>query len=165
MARQLIVMRHAKSDWANHHLSDHDRPLNERGLRNAAMMGKHFVDNRISPAVVIASTAVRVRETLALMLAEWPYEPEVFFEQSLYLASVETLGSHVRGLHDDWAAVLIVGHNPGLSEFVGQLAGRQLEMPTAAVAVLTSKEESWMRAVAARSWQLTAHWCPRDLFN
>lgn len=165
MARRLTLMRHAKSDWANHNLSDHDRPLNERGSRTAPMLGKHFVDNHISPAVVIASTALRVRETLSFMLATWSYEPEVFYEQSLYLASAETLSSHVRGLHDDWSDVLIIGHNPGLAEFVSRLAGRPLEMPTAAAAVFTSVKESWTDAVAARKWELSAHWCPRELFD
>lgn len=155
-------MRHAKSDWANHNLSDHDRPLNERGRRTAPMMGKLFLANKLNPAVVLASTAVRVRETIGLMLAEWPFKPEVFFEQSLYLASVETLGSHLRGLHDDWSDAMMVGHNPGLADFVSRLAGRHLEMPTAAVAVFTSTEGAWSDA---QNWQLVAHWCPRDLFD
>lgn len=165
MVRRLILMRHAKSDWAKQNLTDHDRPLNERGSRTAPMMGKHFADNHISPAVVIASTARRVRETLALMLAAWSYKPEAFYEQSLYLASVETLNAHVRGLPDDWSDVLIVGHNPGLAEFVSRLAGQPLEMPTAAAAVFTSNRESWTDAVAAKKWELSAHWCPRDLFD
>ena len=165
MALRLILMRHAKSDWANHKLSDHDRPLNERGRRSAPLMAKHLANHYLAPQAIVASTAVRVRETLVLMLAEWPYDPEVFFEQSLYLASVETLVSHVRGLHDGWSDALIVGHNPGLTDFVSRLAGRPVEMPTAAVAVATSNEESWTDAVAARSWQLTAHWRPRDLFD
>ena len=164
MTRRLIVMRHAKSDWANPKLSDHDRPLNDRGLRNAPLMGKHIADSNLTPQVVIASTAVRVRETLAFMLTAWPREPEVFYEQSLYLASLDTLHTHVRGLHDDWGDVLIVGHNPGLTEFVSRLAGQPLEMPTAAVAVFTSDQKSWAKALAAKNWQLAAHWCPRDLF-
>jgi phosphohistidine phosphatase len=165
MTRRLMVMRHAKSDWANPKLSDHDRPLNERGLRTAPQMGKYFVKHNVIPKVVLASTAVRVRETLALMLAEWPSEPEVFFEQSLYLASVETLGSHVRGLHSDWRDVLIVGHNPGLADFVSRLAGQPLDMPTAAVAVFSSTATAWTDAYAAKDWQLVAHWLPRDLFS
>lgn len=164
MTRRLIVMRHAKSDWANANLTDHDRPLNDRGSRTAPLMGKHFVDNSIAPHAIIASTAVRVRETVALMLAEWRYEPELFFEQSLYLATSETLGSHVRGLHDGWSDVLIVGHNPGLTEFASRFAGHSLEMPTAAVAIFTSNKDTWTDALAARKWQLSAHWIPRDLF-
>ncbi len=165
MPRRLIVMRHAKSDWANPALSDHDRPLNERGCRTAPLMGRHFVDSQIAPAAVIASTAVRVRETLALMLSEWSYEPEVFFEQALYLASAETLASHVRGLHDQWTEAMIVGHNPGLTDFASRLAGRPLEMPTAAVVIVQSNEDSWSKAIAGKRWELAEHWCPRDLFE
>lgn len=162
MARRLILMRHAKSDWANPSLSDNDRPLNERGRRAAPMMAKHFLENNLPPSVVLASTAVRVRETLALMLAEWRYEPVVFFEQSLYLASVETLKSHVRGLHDSWTDAMILGHNPGLTDFVSWLASQSLEMPTAGVAVFASNEECW-HDFTARNLRLSAHWCPRDL--
>ena len=165
MARRLVLMRHAKSDWANHNLADHDRPLNERGRLSATQMAKHFANTDLAPSVIIASTAARVRETLTRMLAEWPYEPEVSFEQSLYLASVETLNARVCGLHHAWQSAMIVGHNPGLADFVSRLANRPLEMPTAAVAVFSTNLETWTDAVAARDWQLTAHWRPRDLFE
>ena len=165
MVRRLILMRHAKSDWANQHLSDHDRPLNERGRRSAPLMAKQFANNNLTPVAIVASTAARVRETLALMLAEWRHEPEVRFQKSLYLASVETLKTHVSGLLDSWSDALIVGHNPGLMDFASWLAGQPLEMPTAGVVVFEADGESWSEAVATRNWQLKALWKPRDLFD
>ena len=157
-------MRHAKSDWANHSLSDHDRTLNERGRLAAPLMAKHFLENSLAPNVVLASTAVRVRETLALMLAEWRYEPVVIFEQALYLASVETLKSQVQELHDSWSDVMLIGHNPGLADYASRLANQPLEMPTAAVAVYETEEESW-QGVTTLTVQLAANWQPRDLFE
>jgi phosphohistidine phosphatase len=164
MVRRLILMRHAKSDWADHSLSDHDRPLNARGRLAAPKMARHLSENHLAPKVVLASTAVRVRETLGLMLAEWGYEPVVFYEQALYLASVDTLKSQVRGLDDSWSDAMLIGHNPGLADYASRLASQPLEMPTAAVAVFESTAESW-HAVTARNIRLTAHWRPRDLFD
>lgn len=165
MTRRLIIMRHAKSDWANSALSDHERPLNDRGRRVAPQMGKFFASQKMHPQAVIGSTATRVRETLSLLLAELPCEPQLFFEQSLYLATAETLVAHVRGLHDSWNETLLVGHNPGLSELVSHLAGKPIEMPTAAVAIFQSNASSWSDAVSSKSWQLTANWNPRELFK
>jgi len=165
MTRRLIVMRHAKSDWANSRLSDHDRPLNDRGRRVAPLMGQYFVAKKMQPHAVIASTATRVRETLSLLLAELPCEPLLFFEQSLYLATTDVLVAHVRGLHDSWAETMIVGHNPGLSEFVSRLAAKPIEMPTAAVAILESDALTWADAITSKSWRLTDNWKPRELFE
>lgn len=165
MVRRLILMRHAKSDWGNQSLDDHDRPLNERGRRAAPLMAQHFLQNELRPQVIIASTATRVCETLELMLAEWTFKPVVFFEKALYLASAETLQSHVRGLHDSWHVAMLLGHNPGLAQYASRLAGHPLEMPTAAVAVLESDQASWPEAIAAKAWQLKASWRPRELFD
>lgn len=165
MARRLILMRHAKSDWADHSLSDHDRPLNERGRVSAPLMAKHLANNNLAPQAIIASTATRVRETLALMLPEWRHEPEVEFCELLYLASIATLRAEVRGFRDSWSDAMLIGHNPGLTDFVSWLADRPMEMPTAAVAVFVSSQSSWSDAIAAQDWELSAEWRPRELFG
>ncbi len=165
MTRRLIVMRHAKSDWANSSLSDHDRPLNDRGRRVAPLMGRHFKTQLLQPSAVIASTAQRVRETLTLLVSELPCEPQLFFEQSLYLASCEGIVAHVRDLDDAWEDTMIVGHNPGLSDFVRQLSTQHIEMPTAAVAILESQSLTWAEAIAAKPWRLTEYWRPSELFD
>ena len=165
MHRRLIIMRHAKSDWANAGLSDHDRPLNDRGRRAASMMGRHFMQQSVHPCAIIASTAIRVRETLALLQAEWPNEPQTFFEQAIYLASPGTLESHVRGLHNSWSSVLLVGHNPGLSEYVSSCAKQAIELATAVVAVLEVEAASWASATTCASWKLVELWRPRELFD
>ncbi len=76
MARRLIIMRHAKSDWANANLTDHDRPLNARGRRTAPLMAEHLAAQCVLPEVIVASTAVRVQETLELLLGCWAGKPE-----------------------------------------------------------------------------------------
>ncbi len=165
MTRRLIVMRHAKSDWANANLSDHDRPLNDRGRRVAPQVGQHFATQKLLPQAIIASTASRVRETLSLLLPALPFEPQLFFEQALYLATSDTLAAHVRGLHDSWTDAMLVGHNPGLSEFVSRLSARSIEMPTAAVVILESNAVTWVDAITSKLWHLTGNWKPRELFQ
>lgn len=166
MTRRLIVMRHAKSDWDDPSLPDHDRPLNQRGRRAAPRMAEQMICQNVRPDVIVASTAVRVRETLELMQPKWLVvwgEPiEVLREKSLYLATPETLISNLRGLHDSWSSAMLVGHNPGLSMLVSQFAHEPLELPTAAVAVLDSEAESWPEATVG-VWKLTNLWLPREL--
>lgn len=154
-------MRHAKSAWDDHRLSDHDRPLNDRGRRAAPLMGRQLIQHHLKPDVVLASTAIRVRETLAAMRSEWSFEPAEFFEKSLYLASSECLLAHVRGLHDSWNEALVLGHNPGMSDLVSRLSGEPVDMPTAAVAVFQCNALSWSEPSAI--WKLQYFWRPREL--
>ncbi len=116
MARRLIIMRHAKSDWANASLTDHDRPLNARGLRTAPLMAEHLFTHGILPEVIVASTAVRVQETLELLLDCWTVKlatvkPEVVHASSLYLASYFTLIETIKAFEADWTRVMVIGHN------------------------------------------------------
>lgn len=161
--RQLIVMRHAKSDWKQPGTSDHDRPLNKRGRKAAPLMSQHLADQGLCVDVILASTAIRVQQTLELLQTHWARDAEVLFESDLYLASVQEIARHVQGLHDSWASAMVIGHNPGLSVFVSTLVGESCEMPTAAVAVLKSSTDSWNGSMAEGQWSLDNYWVPREL--
>ncbi|MCA9126702.1 MAG: histidine phosphatase family protein [Planctomycetales bacterium] len=161
--RQLILMRHAKSDWAQAGLADHDRPLNKRGRKASVRMGKHLSSEKLGTDVILASTALRVQETLELMLPHWDSQAEVLSEADLYLADASRVGRHIQALHDSWPRAMVVGHNPGLSAFLSFASSNHMEMPTAAVAVLTSPIDSWLGAAAAGVWELRALWLPREL--
>jgi phosphohistidine phosphatase len=163
MTRQLILMRHAKSSWDNPAVSDHARPLNARGRTAAPRMARQLLEHQMLPDMIVASTATRVRETLALMQDYWNKELPVLFEESLYLASREALLAHLRGLHDSWGRVMLVGHNPGLSELASILGRSNLELPTAAIVAYESRESTWGDAVAAKAWNRKATWLPREL--
>jgi phosphohistidine phosphatase len=155
-------MRHAKSDWKHPGLADHDRPLNKRGRRAAPLMANRLNDSQIEVDVILASSARRVQETLELMRPIWGAEAELFTEPSLYAASPEQICRHIRGLHDSWRSAMVVGHNPGMVALVCHLSGRDLDMPTAAVAIFQTGNASWSQTLAA-DWQLTAFWKPREL--
>jgi phosphohistidine phosphatase len=163
MQRTLILMRHAKSDWSQAGVADHERALNARGRRSAPLIAEKLIESSINVDVILASTAVRVQETVQLLQQSWARQAEVLTERSLYLASVETLTATVQGSHDSWNSIMLVGHNPGMAEFVSLLAKQYLDMPTAAVAILTSDIGSWHGSVRSGNWKLQAFWKPRDI--
>jgi phosphohistidine phosphatase len=112
---RLILLRHAKSDWADAAVRDHDRPLNARGRRAAPLIGRWLAAHGHLPARVLCSTARRTRETLDLLaLPATPTE----FRPDLYLAAPRHIASLARGE----GPLLVVGHNPGIALAAADLA-------------------------------------------
>lgn len=160
---ELILVRHAKSDWGDPGLADHDRPLNGRGTRNAPMMAQRARDAGIAPQRILSSTAVRARTT-----AEWFAEElnaELELDGELYLASADTLLAKAAasgsgsgpGSAPTSTPVMIVAHDPGLSDLAWRLSGGAIEhIPTCAVARFTWREAGWAAAArrAADFWTL-----------
>jgi phosphohistidine phosphatase len=133
-------MRHAKSDWDNSALSDHDRPLNQRGKRDAPRMAKWLATRGCLPEVILGSTAVRVRETIEGLNSVWTHDPLVLLSPSLYLSTPATICEHIvsEAIGADGtrpACVLVIAHNPGMEHLVSQWSGSAIHMSTAAVAI------------------------------
>ena len=148
----LLLMRHAKSDWADAALEDHDRPLNDRGRRDAPRMGRLLAAEGLVPDLVVCSTAVRARQTLEGLAAGGGLgEAAVVYEASLYLASPATILAVARAAAaaaaaaggDDPERVLLIGHNPGMEELASRLAGRFVRFPTATIAVCELADGAW----------------------
>ncbi|MFI6032522.1 SixA phosphatase family protein [Amycolatopsis magusensis] len=144
---RLIVMRHAKSAWPDG-IADFDRPLNERGLRDAPAAGRWIRENGPAPQVVVSSPAVRARTTCDLVTTELPAQPELRHEDRLYGEPAETLVEVLREL-PDVETVMLVGHNPVLEDLVALLTGVTVEMKTSTIAVLTG-DRPW--AEAGENW-------------
>jgi len=142
--RTLILFRHAKSDWSGQE-PDIDRPLAERGRRQAPRAGLWLAHNidRIDLAVVSPSN--RTRSTWKLAAAEFDSPPPVRTDEGVYAASASQLLGVVRALPDDAATVVLVGHNPGLEDFLSFLIGKRISMPTSAIAVI-GLDGSWSNA-------------------
>ena len=140
--RELLLARHAKSDWSAG-VEDHERPLNARGTRDAAALGEWLRDDAGPIDRVIVSSAVRTRTTWELASAagglEWPVE----YRDEIYEADWREVLDVVRSL-DDETRVLVVGHNPGLEDLASALAATwsaprealEEKFPTSAVARL-----------------------------
>lgn len=145
--RRLILFRHAKSSWDDPDLDDFDRGLAPRGVKAAKRMGAWLAAGGHTPGLILCSTAVRTRATLALMLREFPAarHADLKTTDDLYLAPAETIIDHVRAHGDGHACVMVIGHNPGMHaaalaltatgkrKFISELA---IKYPTAAVATL-----------------------------
>jgi phosphohistidine phosphatase len=141
--RLLILMRHAKSDWDDSALADRDRPLNERGRRDAPRMARWLADIGLVPDRVLSSPSRRTRETAELMLAQWDSQPLLCFSEPLYLSSPETILDSVRSDGGDARRLLVLAHNPGMTHLVSGLAHRAVDMPTAAIAVFQLALSDW----------------------
>lgn len=168
--KSLTLLRHAKSDWSDVGTRDFDRPLNARGRRAARTMGAHMAAEGLAFDRVLASPAVRVRDTLDEVARGYgrPIEPE--FDGRIYLASASALLNLVREVDERAERLLLVGHNPGLEELALEL-GRgdaaspmrrevEIKYPTATLAEIALDEAMWRDAAAGRIVRFVR---PRDL--
>lgn len=139
----LYLMRHAKSDWHSAVHSDFDRPLNQRGNKDAARMGQWLDANDLRPELLLASPAQRARQTaLAVAEAMGPEQDRIQFNKDLYLADRATLLNVLHTVPATTDSVLLVAHNPGLDDLVDWLAAEPPPlsdsgklMTTAAIAI------------------------------
>jgi phosphohistidine phosphatase len=149
----LGLLRHAKSEWDDTTQRDFDRGLNDRGRRGAVLIGKHIREHGVRWDCLIASSAVRVKQTLEMALLDYP----TIFDDRLYLASpdtiIETAQAQAGAGEDEPDTILISGHNPGLQETLLNLVSPAREndifreavvkFPTATFAVLECHVDRW----------------------
>lgn len=159
----LILMRHAKSDWGDESLADHDRPLGRRGRRDAPRMADWLVEIDRVPDLILSSSSQRTRETVALMMEQWSVEPTVSFNRSLYLSSPEAILSVVRSDACEARRVMVVAHNPGMTHLVSSLSNRVVEMPTAAIAVFRLDGHDWSELGPGSPLSLVDYMRPKGL--
>lgn len=168
--RTLLVMRHAKSSWATQGLADHDRPLNRRGRAAAAVMACWLESQGLVPDRVLCSTALRTRETAALMRDAVSTFPMPDVEARLYHADAQRMAALLREVAEA-ERLMLIGHQPGLSALVAHLAmpdadpdcARAFEhFPTGAIAVLRVGAHDWANLDAGCA-RFTAFSVPREL--
>ena len=155
--RHLLLMRHAKA-VREPGLPDHARGLTERGRDDAVRVARYLHEHRLAPDLALASDSRRTRETLELAATAFPQAPETRLEPRLYLADPRDILKVVRAAPASAHTLLLVGHNPGLAELAGALAGagapRELHrlaegFPTAAVAVIAF-DDHWSELAELR---------------
>lgn len=144
--KTLTLVRHAKSSWKDTGLRDRDRPLNKRGERDAPMMGKRIVDAGIRPSLIISSPAVRAWKTAKAIAREIGYPAEFLQrEDELYLASLDSLVDVVAAQETGFHNLMLVGHNPGLTDFANFLSpGLTGNVPTAGVVSVKIDQDDWL---------------------
>ena len=135
--RHLYLLRHAKSALGQPGQSDKDRPLAPRGRKACRPLGRFLAELAPPPAQVLCSTALRTRQTWEGCAEAGQLDWPVAFREELYLASADQLLRRIQQVPDTAAAVLLIGHNPGMEELARALAGQGSER--AALARLAEK--------------------------
>jgi len=144
MAKQLIVIRHAKSDWANALLRDFDRPLNKRGMRAAPEMAARLVNRGIQPDLLVSSPAKRAITTARYFAEAWEIPLQNIQEQpNIYEASAKTLLSIVSQFDNQYHQIALFGHNPGLTDLVNMLDGHIDNLPTCGIIKIDFDFNDW----------------------
>ena len=119
---ELMLMRHAKSDWHSH-TSDIDRPLNSRGRDDAVAMGAFLANKDLVPNKMIISPAKRTQQTAELLLKSLPVDKQqVLIDRDLYLADMESISELIELYATDQQRMLVLAHNPGMDDMVSYLA-------------------------------------------
>lgn len=156
--RRLFLVRHAKSSWGDPTLPDRERPLNERGKRDAPKMGRRLAALGANPDVILSSPARRALKTARILAEELGYRLEdIRVDDRLYAAQADVLLKVIRELGAGKKCVMLVGHNPELTELAHRYSSAITHMPTCAVAEFTLAADSWPDAVLGKPEKVTFH--------
>ena len=137
-------MRHAKSSWDDESLSDHDRPLNQRGLADAPRMARFLRDQNLVPDLILSSSANRAQTTAKIVCQELKLDgSRLEIVDDFYHAQAEVYTEFVSRLSEQYTRPMVVGHNPGLEHLVHVLTNANEFMATAAVAFVRFGFDSW----------------------
>ncbi|UWF77359.1 MULTISPECIES: SixA phosphatase family protein [Microbacterium] len=143
--KTLLLARHAKSDWGMPGFADHDRPLNARGRRDAPAMAQRLVAEGVALDRIVSSSAVRARSTADEYAAAFGIP--ILEEPLLYGASARSILAIAATQPEDSVVAMLVGHNPGMSDAVGELTGEDTQLPTCAVAECAVDVGSWSELI------------------
>lgn len=143
--KMLYIIRHAKSSWDNPVLNDFNRPLNERGERDAPRMGKRLKEKQVVPDLLLSSPATRALTTCKKIADVLEYSAEkIKTDRDLYHAEDEEILRIVKKINDKHDVVLVFGHNPGLTDFVNRLTDGLIDnVPTCGIVACSLKIDSW----------------------
>jgi len=161
--KSLLILRHTKTSWKHPELTDHDRPLNKRGKRDAPRMGEILRSEHLMPEAITSSTAARARATAEAVAKASGYKGKIALNRSLYAAAPEAYLKVLHELSDHYKRVLVVGHNPGLEELLEMFTDETQLMPTCTLAHVKFSIDSWIELDYKTKGQLAGIWQSRDL--
>jgi phosphohistidine phosphatase len=143
--KTLTILRHLKSSWKDKNLPDIERPLNRRGKEDAPVMATRIREAGIRPSLILSSPAHRAWTTAKIIAREIAYPTEFLQrEAELYLADVDTLLEVLERQDNKFNSIMIVGHNPGLTEFANYLLPNLTDnIPTGGVVSLNIETDDW----------------------
>lgn len=142
--KTLILVRHAKSDWGDPSLDDFDRPLNDRGKRDAPVMAHRLLDKKIKIDAFISSPAKRARKTATIFATAYKKENDLILIDELYGASEDVFSSVVEKAKDKHECIAVFSHNPGITDYANELTDTKVDnIPTSGVFAVKADCSSW----------------------
>lgn len=166
MKKQILLVRHAKSDWENFNLKDFDRPLNTRGFANAPEMGERLFSKNILPDAIVSSPALRAITTAQLIANKINFDPQKIIQNpNIYHATEINLLTIVNHFNNALNFVAIFGHNSGISEFANYLTHTNTySLPTCGMVLITFDTDDWA-AISGGTGKLLWYDYPKNNFN
>lgn len=161
--KTLLLMRHAKSSWKIKDIPDHERPLNKRGRKDAPRMGIILDERELCPQTIIASSAMRSRQTAELVAETSGYSEPITFLDKLYMAEADEYLAVLGKLSDTIERVLIIGHNPGLETLHQILSNRIEALPTGTICHIALPIDKWSDLTSETEGELIEIWHPREI--
>ncbi len=164
--KTLLLMRHGKSSWKDDNLADFDRPLKKRGKRDVAKMAEMMKQERLIPDYVLASPAVRSRETVEVLAKELDLDDDMIeYVEEFYQAEIEDYLGALSDVTDSFRKVLIVAHNPTLEALLQTIAGEIEPLTTSAIACIKVGIVSWeeLEEEEEEVGQLVDVWRPKEI--
>ncbi len=143
--KNLLIMRHAKSDWGNSTLPDFDRPLNNRGKTSAPAMGNELLKRKKIPDLIISSPAKRAKTTAEMVSIVFGLDNPIQFENEFYFGHIAEIIRIVKKTGNSYDRIMVVGHNPTLEDLIDELIidDNGYSMPTAAIASILFDVDRW----------------------
>jgi phosphohistidine phosphatase len=145
MAKQLLLVRHGKSDRDNPQIKDFDRPLNHRGNKNAAVMAEKVLKKGWAAPLLVSSPANRAWSTAKHFARIWDIpEEEIQTDLSIYEANTTALLKVVNNFSNDHDRIAMFGHNPGFTDFANYLTDADIyNIPTSGVVIISFDVADW----------------------
>ncbi len=148
----LTIVRHAKSSWGNFELGDHERPLKEIGIIKTQKVIGYLQKVKLVPQLIISSTATRALETAKLLAQGVGYdENRIQIERAIYHAGADDIYNEVFSVDSSIDSLMVVGHNPTLTDFVNNFVEPQIDnLPTSGTVCIEFDTDTWQNIVDAK---------------
>lgn len=165
--KELIIVRHAKSDWGNEFLKDIDRPLNERGYNDAYFSSQWYSSNKEHPDLIVSSPATRALSTALIFSRDMNMEPDkIRLADNIYESPAPVLLKVIQGLERSAGRVMLFGHNPGFTDLSNQLSTDMYfeNVPTCGIVSFSFDVKKWQDAEPGGA-KLNYYQFPKDFKN
>ena len=165
--KSIYFNRHAKSDWSNEGTKDFDRPLNQRGLRDAPVMGKRLVDRKEHIELFVSSPANRAISTARLMAESVGFDiAKITQIDRLYLPSIKDFLQSVAEIDEGYESIILFAHNPGITDVVEYLSNESLgNIPTCGIAKIEFPSASTWKEISGGTGNLVFFDYPKQDFK